>query len=611
MMIRRSTAGARWAHIGQSGDFVAVAPEDRGVYFYDMPCAETFAPSAVPLVPRQCARVALLASPRCFEGLAWHAACLPLAPGDWRHILDSAAPDYLLVESCVYDSRRAWPQLPHAVAGNAALLRDMAEHAAARGIPALFWHTLGPEMLPYFAGALSAFAIVACADERSFELLRRGGLAPRLLPQAFAPEQFHPVSGPRFEPPVSRIVFDGIARLARFGEARDAVAPFAGTGLAVVDSGAFTPPYNFERSAAAPFAPDVLGTVSRTAVQELYRDSGAYLSVATAREGFAPAWEQRALEAAACRLPVLHVGPAAGAVAEVANVFADAREAAEYWRELRHRPLERARAGHLAWRAAHEWHTFARRMATIHEWLGLGGDPFPLPRVSIITPSMRPDNFSQVLEQYAAQTWGNRELIYVFNGPVDRMPNLERPDVRMIAVPPEHAAGMAMSAGVMEARGEFVFLLDDDDIYGEHYIADRMIHFREFAIDSLSNARAWMSFDGRVARVTRVDRIPQDDTVLALGSATYQLLGYTGASWGARRDFALRLGFLEAANAHADVAFLSRAMTLAPASAHLRVNPFNLCVRRGAPARHTWGAGRTELDTLLDFEEVPLAGVFL
>lgn len=199
----------------------------------------------------------------------------------------------------------------------------------------------------------------------------------------------------------------------------------------------------------------------------------------------------------------------------------------------------------------------------------------------------------------------------MFNGPVDRMPNLERPDVRMIAVPPEHAAGMAMSAGVMEARGEFVFRLDDDDIYGEHYIADRMIHFREFAIDSLSNARAWMSFDGRVARVTRVDRIPQDDTVLALGSATYQLLGYTGASWGARRDFALRLGFLEAANAHADVAFLSRAMTLAPASAHLRVNPFNLCVRRGAPARHTWGAGRTELDTLLDFEEVPLAGVFL
>lgn len=87
-------------------------------------------------------------------------------------------------------------------------------------------------------------------------------------------------------------------------------------------------------------------------------------------------------------------------------------------------------------------------MATIHEWLGLGGDPFPLPRVSIITPSMRPDNFSHVLEQYAAQTWGNRELIYVFNGPVDRMPNLERPDVRMIAVPPEHAAGMAMSAAL-------------------------------------------------------------------------------------------------------------------------------------------------------------------
>lgn len=142
----------------------------------------------------------------------------------------------------------------------------------------------------------------------------------------------------------------------------------------------------------------------------------------------------------------------------------------------------------------------------------------------------------------------------------------------------------------MEARGEFVFRLDDDDIYGEHYIADRMIHFREFAIDSLSNARAWMSFDGRVARVTRVDRIPQDDTVLALGSATYQLLGYTGASWGARRDFALRLGFLEAANAHADVAFLSRAMTLAPRRRPTSGSILSTCASDGGRPPVTPGA---------------------
>lgn len=609
MIVRASTAGARMAHIGQSGGAVAVAPEDSGVYFYEMPRTETPSLSALPLAPRRCARIALLASARCVEGLAWHAACMPLAPGNWRRILD-AAPDYLLVESCVHDSCGAWPQLPHA-AGGKALVRDMAEYAARKGIPSLFWHTLGPEILPCFMETLSAFAIVACADERSREMLRQRGFAPRLLPQAFAPERFTPVSGPRFEPPSSRIVFDGIARLARFSETRDAVAPFMDKDLVIVDSGMFTPPYNFARSAAAPFTPHVLGTFSGTEIQELYKESGAYLSVTTTQEGFAPAWEQRALEAAACRLPVLHVGPVAGPVAEVAHSFSSAEDAAEYWQELRSRPLARERAAHLAWRASHEEHTFARRMATIHQWFGIGKNPFPMPRASIITPSMRPDRFAQVMAQYEAQTWPNKELVYVFNGRKDQMPEPDRPDVRAVHVPPEHAAGMAMNAGIMEAQGDCVFRLDDDDLYGARYVADRMLHFRELAIDSLSNARAWMSFDDRAARVTALDAVPQDDTVLALGSATYRLLGYTGASWAARREFALRLGFLEAANAHADVAFLSRAMSLAPASAHLRVAPFNLCVRRGAPTAHTWGAARAELDALLAPGEVPLTEVFV
>lgn len=611
MMVRLSTAGARLAHLGQSGDSVAVAPGEYGAYFHGTPCRETFAPSALPLAAHRCARIAMLGSERCVAGFSWHATCLPLTPANWRRVLDDGAPEYLLVESCVYDSQRAWPLLPHAVAADPALLRQMAEYAAGKGIPAIFWHTLGPDVLPPFLEALPAFALLACADDISLERLRRRGLAARSLPQAFAPEYFNPVSGPRFEARSSRIVFDGIARLTRFREVRDAVAPFLDKGLAIVDSGALTPPYNLARSPAEPFSGAVLGTLSRTLLPDLYKDSAACLSVATSWEGFAPAWEQRGLEAAASGLPVLHVGPISGPMAAIAATFTSGAQAAEFWQHLRSEPLARARAAHAAWRTSHEEHTFAHRMAAIHRWLGLPRDPCPSARASIITPSMRPGNFSHVLAQYEAQTWPNKELVYVFNGPKNEMPRCDRPDVRLLHVPPEHAAGMVMNAGIMRASGDCVFRLDDDDLYGAHYVSDRMLCFREFAIDSLSNARIWTSFDGRSASVSKTDSIPQDDTVIALGCATYAMGRYAGASWGARRDFALRLGFLEAANAHADVSFLLKAMSLAPASAHLRVAPFNLCVRRGAPEGHTWGISRPELEALLNPDHVPLAEAFL
>lgn len=611
MIVRLSAAGARLAHIGQSGDAVAVAPEENGMYFHCIPFSEALSPSALPLVRRPCARIALLAGERCAAGLSWHATCLTLTPHNWRHVLDADRPDYLLVESCIRDSERAWPLLPHALSADAGLLRHMAEYAARKDIPAIFWHTLGPDMLPCFAEALPAFAIVACADEASLEELRRRGLSPRWLPQAFAPEYFNPVSGPRFEPPSARIVFDGLARLIRFGEAREAVAPFLGKDLAIVDSGALTPPYNLARSPATIFSGAVLGTISRTLLPDLYKDCAACLSVATPREGYAPAWEQRALEAAACRLPVLHVGPLSGPLAGIATTFTSGTEAAEYWDYLRAQPLARQRDAHMAWRQSHEEHTFAHRMAVIHRWLGVGGEPFAHESVSIITPSMRPGNFPRVLAQYEAQTWARKELVYVFNGPRSEMPRCERPDVRMVHVPPEHSAGMAMNAGLMRSAGDCVFRLDDDDLYGAHYVADRMLFFRELAIDSLTNARNWTTFDDSCARLSRFYPIPQDDTVIALGCATYVVGGYPGASWGARRDFALRLGFLEAANAHADVSFLLKAMSLAPASPHLRVAPFNLCVRRGDPAGHTWGVTRNELEDLLSPGEVPLDQVFL
>lgn len=614
MMVRKAHAAPMNLRLGQSGEFTEFMPEEIGVAAYGEPFPEPLPCSAAPLAPRKLARVATITSRRCHEGFSWHNACIPLSPANWKKVLETASPDYILIESCIHDSTRLWPQLAHGMAEHGPIIREIIAFGSRLGIPAIFWHTLGAAFLPYFDSILHECAIVACADEVSCEMLGRKGIQPCFLPHAFSPEQFNPLSGPRLARPDSRLVFDGIGRLMRSEEVRKAVSAFGEADLAIVDSGFFAPPYNLARSAAAPFREKILGSISQTLIQELYKSSGGYLSLGTKNEGFAPVWEQRALEAAACRVPVLHVGKEGGITGTFARSFDSAAEASLYWDELLAKPVCREKEAHLAWRNAHQRHTFAHRMAEIHGWLGLGGDPVPLPLASVVAPSSRAENFPDVLRRYEAQTWPNRELVFVFNGPAIAMPKAPkgRPDVRVIHVPPEYAVGSVMNAGLLESRGKYFFRMDDDDWYGPNYLSDRMIYFNEFDIDSMSSSRAWMNFsDAPTARLTNIDSIPQDNTVFALGDATYRLLGFTGGSFAAKVEFARSLGFVEAAHSHADVAFLYKGMFFAPSSAHLKTDPFNFCVRRGNPAGHTWGASQTELDCFMESREAPLEDVFV
>lgn len=612
-MVRKAYATPRNLRLGQSGELMELMPEEFDVAAYGEIMSDSFPLSAVPLKQRRLAKIGTIVSKRCHEGFSWHNICVPLSQLNWKILLESFLPNYILVESCICDSVRAWPQFTYNMAGYASSISKIIALANKLGVPAIFWHTLGPDLLRYYENILPAFDIVACADEESIESLGKKGLSPRSLPRAFSPEHFNPLTGPRLSRPAPRVVFDGLGRLTRNEEARSALSRFSNGSLAIVDSGLMTPPYNIARSPVSSFGKQILGNISQTRIQDLYKASGACLSLATKSDGFAPAWEEHALEAAACGIPVLHIGEETGTIGSFAKIFKDSGNAARYWSELILQPFAREREGHLAWRNVHKEHTFAHRMAAIHRWLNLPGDPAPCPLASIVTPSCRKDNFHHVMRQYEAQTWPNKELIFVFNGLREDMPEMRgRDDARIVHVPAEYAVGSVMNAGLLEAKGTYFFRMDDDDLYGPNYMADRMIYFNEFAIDSISNSRCWMNFaDSANARITDVDFVPQDNTVFALGDATYRLLGFTGGSLAARRDFALSLGFMDAANSHADVAFLYKGMFFASNSAHLKIDPFNFCVKRNNPACHTWSAPKEELEGFLSATEVPMKYIFV
>lgn len=616
MIIRKTPARSRMLRFGCSGDSVEFAPEALNSLLYSLPPRLERPLSALPLKRRQVARVAMLASPRVHDGFAWHNACYELTPSNWQGVLRLARPDYLLVESCLYDSVRAWNLQAFDSAAYTGQLRALAEAARMAGVPSVFWYTLGENTLEFFLEGMRAFDFVGCADTQALEQMTRCGIAARPLPWAFAPEQFNPLTNFKLVEYPPMLLFDGIARMMRFAHVRDALKCFVEDDLRIIDTGLLITVYNMNRFPDKNLADCVRGCISQTVVQELYKTVGAYLSVEDAPGSLPPAQHWRCLEAAACRCPVLHCGRGGCSEAflnDFAELYSSPAEAKERYAALRARSLEQERAGHLAWRAAHNHHTFAHRMEAIHTWIGLERPALPMPLSSIITPSMRPENQAHVLRQYEQQSYPHKELVYVFNGDTAQAPSLpaDRPDIRFVHVPREYSTGMVINAGLLKAKGEYIFNMDDDDLYGEHYVADRMIYFREFNVKMLGTGITFYNFkcDGKTYSIG-TDQLQQECIALALGNARHSFK-IAGATVAMLREHALSIAYQEQAYAYADVAHLYKNIFFAPSVACINMDKLNFCVQRGEPQQHTWSASRTEIIQYYQYATIPLASVFV
>lgn len=612
MIVRKNMAKNRQLRFGCSGDNVDIPPEALGSILYYTPQNIARPINALPLKLNRLARIAILASPRIYEGFSYHNICHELSPQNWRHILEHARPDYLLIESCLYDSCRAWPLSPYSP-DYVTHMHNIAKTADRNGIPAIFWHTQGSEALDLYTEAMRAFSIVACADPRSISILHERGLNARLLPWAFAPEQFNPLTNFKFAEYPHILLFDGIARMVRFPHVRKQLREFLPCDLRVIDTSMLIPPYNMQRFPEKDLASCSGGCVSQKIVHELYKTSTAYLDLEDSPGKSTPAQIWRSLEAAACRCPVLRIGQEDSFLNEFTLPCTSTTDAKEKYASLKENGLLREKYGHLAWRAAHSNHTFAHRMDTIHKWIGLDKKAVETEKASIVTPTMRPANVDHIISQYEQQTWINKELIYVFNGNSDQLPTLPaRPDIKLIHVPAEYSTGMVMNAGLMQASGKFVFKLDDDDLYGHNYVHDRMIYFREFNIVALGSTRAYFAFKGENEAFYLNKRRPfQENIASCFGDVEYTISNFTGATVAVNKEHALSSGYQEQAFAFADVSFLYKNIFFKPTAPYINTDRMNFCVLRGEPNEHTWAISKNELRKMGNNETARIDDIFV
>jgi glycosyltransferase involved in cell wall biosynthesis len=268
--------------------------------------------------------------------------------------------------------------------------------------------------------------------------------------------------------------------------------------------------------------------------------------------------------------------------------------------------FEREKLSLLAFRFAAGSNSISHRVAQIFDTLGITYSWQPTPKVSVITPSCRPEKIDNVVANFLRQTYEPLELLLVINCSLSEIERktiesrLARSGIRgyrLFFLDGERFTGDAMNIGVWNAEGRYCAKFDDDDSYGPNYVRDLVL-----SAETVSADLAGKPISFRVVGYEDDDRVH----IVKRGKKPYRTVvpwmdhrfatpeWIMGNSIFATRDLLLRVGFPERAYRCSDSGFFFR-----PELAESRIlvsDFFNLVVRRRSDKdSHTWRISDAEL----------------
>jgi spore maturation protein CgeB len=563
-------------------------PEARIAAARPDPAATADDPTVAPHVPRialpdgPVARpeltVAVIADEFSAVALRYEWRQVEPGPDDWRQLFDRERPDLLFVVS---DGDARW-------AGQA--LRDLVEWCRDQDIPSVFWDT-GDARDP--AGASGADSVIETARLFDHVFTARGELVSHyrellghdrveVLPFAAQPRLHNPVNvstGRRGDVAFAG-TYDGDTDPARAEQLRAVLEPARRAGLHIyARMPADDERYRFPADA---YHRQPIWSVPYERMLAAYKSYKVFLNVNSTPDS-PTRCARRVFELAACGTPVLS-GPSRA----VEEFFAGsvpitpAREdTGTLLASLLANPEVRDRYAHLAMREVFARHTYRHRVDTVLEATG-PQLPRPEPYVSVIMVTNRPAQLPHAFAQVAGQRWGRLQLVLVLHG-LDLDPGVVRDkaltegidDVVVLTADGSLPLGQCLNIAIDAADGDLIAKMDDDDIYGEHYMSDLIPAFSYTDADIVGKRACYLQLLGMNA------------TVLSSPEAehTYSDL-VRGGTLVVRADVLRRLRFDHVPRG-SDTKLLRRAE-----EAGIRIysaDRFNyVYVRNADPSAHTW-----------------------
>ena len=446
----------------------------------------SYPPMAIPEAKIEGPPVAAILDTFTEHSLRYEANLLLVSLENWRDEIDKVQPACLFVESAFSGNNSEWR---HKIVRCENLeenpLRELAQYCRSKGIPTVFWNKEDPPHFDDFIGAAREFDYVFTSDADCLASYRAALGHDRVYVLQFAAQ-------PRLHNPSQEegwtsypACFAGSWIQHRFPERAEALQnlldPALPLGLHIFDRNLtrrdLGPSYRFPDR----YREAIKGTLTYQEMLTAYRCYDVMLNVNTVSDS-PTMFSRRVLESLACGTPVISsesVGMSR-MLGEHVRVARSREDTIDHLLELMGDDEARVREGHLAYRFVHENHTYRQRMREVFGRVGLESLVPEQPSVSVLMPTMRPENVSRCLENFSKQVYPLKELILILNNAEFDLDAIRKdaesiPNVQVLYVDGGTTLGDCLNRGVEAASGAYVAKMDDDDHYGEHYLSDSVL----------------------------------------------------------------------------------------------------------------------------------------
>ena len=426
------------------------------------------------------------------ESFGYEWDTVPLDRNGWSTQLDSV--DFVFIESAWNGNQGDWKFKLTGTAGPSPEVTDLLAECRRRGIPTVFWNKEDPPHFDDFLPLAKMFDVVFTSDVRLVHKYKERLGHDRIAPLAFAAQPaIHSPVRPAKNFAARDIAFAGMYFTHKFPERRaqmdlllgaaDKVSPRMEQGLEIFSRFLGDDErYQFPGS----LADRVVGSLPYRNLLTAYKNYKVFLNVNSVVDSPSMC-ARRIFEITAAGTPVISTP------SEATKRFfppselpqPETQEEAELALRSYVRSSElRDRTVHLAQRRIWKEHTYTHRAMSIMDSIGIDYQNPIRQSVSVVVSTNRPEHLGRVLETYAAQLLQNRELIVVQHGFESsaelrsRASELGIESLTLLEASSSESLGACLNRGIDAASGDVIAKMDDDDIYGEHYLSDQLAALR-------------------------------------------------------------------------------------------------------------------------------------
>ena len=456
-------------------------------------------------------RVGVILDEFSAQSFSFEWSTIELTRANWSQELEDL--DFIFIESAWNGNGGDWKFKLTSPSGPSQEITELLAECRRRSLPTVFWNKEDPPHFQDFLPLATLCDVVFTSDVRLVPEYRArlGHERVAVLPFAAQPAIHNPAR-PARNFAARDIAFAGMYFAHKYPERREQMDLLLGAAEAV--SGRMEhgleifsrflgddERYQFPET----LADRVVGSLPYRNLLTAYKHFKVFLNVNSVTDSPSMC-ARRIFEITAAGTPVVTTPSAATReffpVSEVPQP-ANQEEAENTLRAfVRSREL-RDHTVHKAQRRIWDQHTYTHRAMNVMDSLGLPhNDPLQA-SVSAVVSTNRPQHLSEVIDTHTRQIYANRELVLVAHGfeiPrnfVARATDAGIENLQLVEVDSTEPLGSCLNRGIAVASGTIVAKMDDDDVYGDHYLNDQEAALRYSDADLVGKQAHYLHLKGR------------------------------------------------------------------------------------------------------------------